>query len=140
MHGEPAVTTYRISEPFDRAVRAVREALIRAGLNIVSEVDISARVKRELNLGFIPCRILLVDSPCLMLEAATLDRAAAVLMPLHIVLSAHGPETLVYWMSPTAIEGVRLPSAATQPLLKLQSILVRAMEKIAMPRNICQTA
>ena len=140
MHSEPAVTTYRISEPFDRALRAVRDALIRAELNIVSEVDVSARVKRELNIGFVPCRILLVDSPCLLLEAATLDRAAVVLMPLHVVLSARGPETLVYWMSPTSIEGVRLPMAAAPPLLKLQSMLTRAMERIAMPRNICQTA
>ena len=138
MHSEPAVITYRISEPFDRALRAVRDALIRADLSIVSEVDVSARVKRALNIGFVPCRILLVDSPCLLLEAATLDRAAAVLMPLHIVLSGRGPETLVYWMSPTAIEGVRLPMAAAPPLLKLQSMLARAMERIAMPRNICQ--
>lgn len=140
MHGEPAVTTYRISEPFDRALRAVREALIRAELSIVSEVDVSARVKRELNMGFVPCRILLVDSPYLLLEAATLDRAAAVLMPLHVVLSARGPETLVYWICPTAIEGVRLPMAATPPLLKLQTTLTRAIERIAMPTAVCQPA
>ena len=41
-------------------------------------------------------------------------------------------------MSPTAIEGVRLPMAAAPPLLKLQSMLARAMERIAMPLNICQ--
>ena len=140
MHSEPAVTTYRISEPFDRALRAVREALARADLSIVAEVDVAARVKRELNLGFVPCRILLVDSPCLLLEAATLDRAAAALLPLHIVLSSCGAETLVCWMSPTAIAGVRLPMAAGPPLLRLQSILSRAMEQIAMPRNICQIA
>jgi uncharacterized protein (DUF302 family) len=136
MHGEPAVTTYRISEPFDRALRAVREALTRADLSVVSEVDVSARVKRELNMGFVPCRILLVDSPCLLLEAAALDRAAAALMPLHLVISARGPETLVCWMSPTAIEGVRLPMAAAQPLLKLQAMLTRVMEQIAMPRAV----
>ena len=135
---DPAVTAYRISEPFDRALRAVREALARAELSVVTEVDVSARVKRELNLGFVPCRILLVDSPCLLLEAAALDRAAAALLPLHVVLSARGPETLVHWMCPAAIEGVRLPMGAAAPLLKLQAMLTRAMERIAMPRNICQ--
>src|SRR5205823_4611129 len=111
-----------------------------ADLSIVTEVDVSARVKRELNLGFVPCRILLVDSPCLLLEAATLDRAAAALLPLHLVLTARGPETLLYWMNPAAITGVRLPMAAEPPLLKLQSLLSRAMERIAMPRNIYQMA
>jgi hypothetical protein len=43
-------------------------------------------------------------------------------------------------MSPTAIAGVRLPLAAAPPLQKLQSMLVRAMEQIAMPRNVCQIA
>jgi hypothetical protein len=93
-----------------------------------------------LRLGFVPCRILLVDSPSLLLQAATLDRAAAALMPLHLVLTARGAETFVYWISPTAIEGVRLPMAAAPPLLKLQAMLTRAMERIASPRTVCQMA
>jgi uncharacterized protein (DUF302 family) len=92
MHSEPAVTTYLIAGPFDKALKEVREALVRGGLSILTELDISTRVKRELGIGFIRCQILLVDSPCLLLKAATLDGSAAALFPLHVAVSEHGAQ------------------------------------------------
>jgi uncharacterized protein (DUF302 family) len=139
MHSEPAVTTYLVAEPFDRALKAIREALARDDLRVASELDVAARVKRELNIGFTPCRILLVDSPFLLLEAATVDCAAAVLFPLHVVVSGRGPQTQVHWMNPAAIEGLRLPTGAALPLAKLQSLVSHALERIAMKRDIYQT-
>jgi uncharacterized protein (DUF302 family) len=136
MTGEPAITTYLIPEPFDRALKAVREALARNNLSICTELDISARVKRELNMGFIPCRILLADSPYLLLEAAALDSSAAVLFPLHVVVSGRGPQTLVHWINAAAIEGVRLPIGAAVPLAKLQSLVTHSLDRIAMRQDI----
>src|SRR4051812_8095901 len=110
MNGEPAVTAYLIPEPFERALKAVREALHRGEVSVAAELDVSARIQRELNIGFGPCRILLVDSPCLLLEACTLDRAAVALLPLHVVLCGRGPQTVVHWMSAAALGGARLPT------------------------------
>jgi uncharacterized protein (DUF302 family) len=140
MNTEPAVTTYLISEPFDRGLRAVREGLSSSGLSISTELDVCGRVKRELNLGLAPCRILFVDSPRVLLEAVTLDRAAAALLPLHVVVSGTGSQTLVHWVTLATIEGVRLPTGAAVPLAKLQSLLSRALERIAMRQDLCQTA
>jgi len=140
MNSEPAVTAYLISEPFDRAVRTVREALSRADLKVVTELDVSARIKRELNMGFGPCRVLLVDSPCLLLEAATLDRSAMALLPFHVVLYGRGPQTRVHWLNPAALGGVRLPAGAAAPLLKLQALVARAIERVAMRHDTYQTA
>jgi uncharacterized protein (DUF302 family) len=140
MNSEPAVTTYLIAEPFERALKAIREALARNDLSVATELDVAARVKRELNIGFTPCRILLVDCPFLLLEAATVDCAAAVLFPLHVVVSGRGPQTQVHWMNPAAIEGLRLPTGAAVPLTKLQSLVSRALERIAMRRDIYQAA
>ena len=116
MPSDPAVTAYLISEPFDRALRTVREALSKSDLQVVTELDVSARIKRELNIGFGPCRVLLVDSPCLLLEAATLDRSALVMLPLHVVLCGRGTQTRVHWLNPAALGGVRLPVGAAAPL------------------------
>lgn len=137
---EPAVVTYLISEPFERALKAVREALAHNDLTVANELDLGAKLKKELNIGIAPCRILLVDSACLLLEAATFDCGAAVLFPLHVVVSGHGPQTQVHWINPAAIEGFRLPVGAAAPLAKLQSLVSRALERIAMRRDIYQAA
>jgi uncharacterized protein (DUF302 family) len=140
MNGEPAVTAYVIPEPFDRALRLLRDVLGNNELSIAGEVDVSSRIKRELNIGFGPCRILLVDSPCLLLEACTLDRAAAAFVPLHLVLCGRGPQTLVHWMNPATLGGVRLPAGAAAPLLKLHTLLARSVERVAMRRDLYQMA
>ena len=140
MNSEPAVTTYLIPEPFERALKVVRDALVRGELSIAAELDVSARIKRELNIGFGPCRILLVDSPCLLLEACTLDRAAMALLPLHVVLCGRGPQTVVHWRNPAALGGGRLPTGAAAPLLKLQTQVARSIERVARRRDIYQLA
>ena len=136
MNSEPAVTTYLISEPFERALKAIREVLARNDLSVCTELDVSARVKREVNMGFTPCRILLVDSTCLLVEAATLDCSAAVLFPLHLVVSGRGAQTQVHWINAGAIEGARLPTGAAVPLAKLQSLVTQSLERIAMRQDI----
>jgi uncharacterized protein (DUF302 family) len=140
MYSEPAVTTYLIAGPFDKALKEIREALVRGGLSIVAELDVSTRVKRELGIGFIPCRILLVDSSCLLLEAATLDDSAAALFPLHLAVSDHGAQTLIHWISPGLTGGARLPAGSAVPLGKLQALVARSLERIAMRRDIFQVA
>jgi uncharacterized protein (DUF302 family) len=136
MNSETAVTTYTISEPFERALKQVREVLARNELSIYSELDVAARIKQELNIGFLQCRILFVDSPCLLLEAATLECAAAVLLPLHVVVAGRGPQTLVHWLNPATIEGARLPMGAAAPLARLQSLVTRSLERIAMRQDV----
>lgn len=127
----PAVTAYLMVEPFAKALERVRESLQRADLSIVAELDVSERIKRQLCLGFAPCRILLVDSPYLLLEALALDRSAASFLPLHVVISGRGAQTLVQWMSAGAIEHGKLPVGTAGPLEKLQQRLSLALQGIA---------
>jgi uncharacterized protein (DUF302 family) len=138
MNTEPATATFMVSEPFDRALKVIREALAKNDVHVCAEFDASARVKKELNIGFTPCRILLVDYPTLLLEAATLDCSAAVLFPFHVVVSGRGSRTLVHWLNPIAIEGARLPTGASAPLAKLQSLVTRSLETIGMRQEIFQ--
>jgi uncharacterized protein (DUF302 family) len=140
MSSESAVTAFVIPEPFDRAVKIVRDVLAKSEVSIATELDMSARIKRELNIGFGPCRILFVYSPYLLLESCTLERAALALVPLHVVLCGRGPQTAVHWMSPASIGGVRLPAGASAPLLKLQTLVTRSLERVAMRRISYETA
>jgi hypothetical protein len=72
--------------------------------------------------------MLFVDSPLFFLEALALDRAAAVFLPLHVLVAASGPETRVYWVKPGEVFGGRLPLGAAVPLDEIQARLARALE------------
>jgi len=138
MNRQSAVAAYLVAEPFTRALHIVREALARTDLSIIAELDVSDRIRRQVSLGFAPCRILLVDSPYLLLEAVALDRSAAVLLPLHIVVSSRGPETLVHWLNAAAITGAALPAGAAGPLEKLQEQVAHVLGAVAIRQDQCQ--
>ena len=140
MFSGSAITTYLIPEPFNRAVKATRDALTKNNLAICTELDVSGRMERELNVWFMPCRILLVDSPYLLLEAATLDCSALVLLPLHMVVRGVGSQTFVYWSNAAAIQGVRLPVWAAAPLRKLQSLITGSLDCIGMLQGVYQAS
>jgi uncharacterized protein (DUF302 family) len=140
MSRDPRVTAYSIGEPFGKALPKIREALIHAELCISGELDISERLQRQLSLGFEPCRLLLVDTPYLMLESVTLDRAGALLLPLHLVVFATGMRTQVQWLNLNSLEGNRLSPAALAPRAKLQTALCRALEPIALREDLDRAA
>jgi uncharacterized protein (DUF302 family) len=128
---EAAVTVYTIAYPFEKALPAVREALTAGGLSIAGEMDISERIRKQLGLDFGPCRILLVDSPYLLVEALALDRSAAALLPLHVVISGREFITHVHWISLAGMRQTRLPAGAEAPLAKLHLELSRIFDGMA---------
>lgn len=123
MMTDATLTVFSISEPFSKALSKIRESLTAANLCIAGELDVSARIRRELGLTFEPCRILLIDTPILLLESVALDRAGATLLPLHLVVFANGQSTHVEWRN--------AGPGALAPRLKLQNALCRALERIA---------
>jgi uncharacterized protein (DUF302 family) len=116
-----------IPEPFETALKLVRAALLGAGLGILGEFDPSGFGSREAGTASTPSRILYVGSPLLLFEALALDRAAAVFLPLHVLVAASGLETRVCWIDPAAAFGARLPAGAAVPLDELQARLSRAL-------------
>ncbi len=137
MNHEPGVTAYAIARSFDVALSALREALNAAGLIVSGEMDVSGRIRRQLGLDFGPCRVLMVDSPYLLVEALALDRSAAVLLPLHVVVSARESErvTHVHWLSLAGMRQARLPAGAEAPLTKLHNTLLRILDGLARKEN-----
>ena len=123
------LTSYVIDAVFDQALASLREALTAAGLTISGEMDVADRIRRQLGLGFGPCRVLLVDSPYLLVEALALDRSAAALFPLHVVVFERGAATHVHWFNLAHMRH-GLPAAAVAPLAKLQAQLTHALESV----------
>ena len=119
--------TGTIAAPFETGLKLVRDALLRAGLSISGELDVSGSLGRDAVSAPAQSRLLYVDSPLWLLEALALDRAAAVFLPLHVLVAGHGSETPVYWNKPAEVFIGRLPVGAALPLDEIQELVVQAL-------------
>ena len=130
MNEEQTTSTFRIAEPFAAALKAVRSALSCSGVSISGELDLSDRLERSLNLNLPPCVVLFGSLPVLMTRDLADDPCTAALAPLHIVISARGPQTEVHLLRalPLCADGV--PPWALACLGRLQATVYRAIERI----------
>jgi uncharacterized protein (DUF302 family) len=129
-NGETGENRREIAAPYETALKLIRSALLHEDLRISREFDVADIAGGQAGMNLAPCRIVCVDSPLLLLEAMALDPSAAVFVPVHIVISADGPNTQVYWLNPAGIQGKRLPVGAMLPLRALHARIAAAMEKI----------
>jgi uncharacterized protein (DUF302 family) len=134
MSSNSMIVTYRIPEPFERAIESVRETAVKSGLSIPMELDISRRIQRELGIALAPCRVLYVDNPLLLLQAVALHPSAAVWLPLSVVVAGYGPQTLVHVLQRAGAAG------AGNAVENVHIRLSRALESVAMREGYYQSA
>ncbi|MDP2858738.1 MAG: hypothetical protein Q8P50_12270 [Bacillota bacterium] len=138
MESGSATLTYLIAEPFESALKSVRQVLAKEDLRVPLELDVTVRIRKELGLSLAPCRVLFVDCPVLLLEAVTLDSSVAAILPLHVALAGYGPQTRVHLISSSVAFNLSLPPAPSAAVGKLQTRVVRALEKIASRQAVCE--
>jgi uncharacterized protein (DUF302 family) len=135
MIGEQETATLIIQKPLNEAVKLLRRALAEGGLEVAAELDMADRIRKALRIDFPPCRVLCVDSPVALLEALALDRSAAVLLPLHLVVTGHDGLTLVHLLNPAASLYSGLPVTARAAVSKLQARVAQAVESVSTWQN-----
>ena len=127
--------TYVVPDPLEQALRSIRGALDKMELDVVGEIELSEHVKQASERRMTGSRILLVGCPILDLEAVALGRAAAVFVPLHVLVSAERNETRVSVVNPTGLFDARFPIGARGPIDKLVARFAMAMDSIAPAGN-----
>jgi uncharacterized protein (DUF302 family) len=140
MTGEQETATLIMQQPLNEAVKLIRRALADGGLEIAAELDITGRIRKGLKIDLPPCRVLCVDCPVALLEALALDRSAAVLLPLHVVVAGQDGFTLVHLLNPVAALYGALPVTARAAVSKLQARVAQAVESISIrqhPLGVC---
>jgi len=131
MTGEQEPITLIVRQPPNQALRSIRRALAEGGLEIAMDLDLGGRIGKALRIDFPPCRVLGVDCPVALLEALALDRSAAVLLPLHLVVAGQDGFTLIHLLNPAAALYGGLPVTARAAVSKLQARVAQAVESVS---------
>jgi uncharacterized protein (DUF302 family) len=131
MAAESATTTYLISEPFDLAVKSLRQVLADANLKLVGELDMAGRIRQRLLIGTAPCRVIFV-APTAALEELGAAPCAAALTPLHIVVAARGSLTAIHLLKPLPVQNGTLDRPTMDTFRHLQARIAQAVERIGM--------
>ena len=138
MTGDQETVTLIIQQPVSDALKLIRRALADGGLEIAADVDLAGRIRKALRIDLPPCRVLCVDCPVALLEALALDRSAAVLLPLHLVVAGHNGSTLVHLLNPTAALYGGLPVTARAAVSKLQARVAQAVESVSSRQSLSE--
>ena len=128
MTAEAATTTYSIPEPFEVALQSLRIALTGGNLRITGVLDLTGRIWRHLRVGLEPCAVLYIGPSARFLATNALPDAAALLLPLHVVVSGRGARTEIHVGKSPRLDD----EAVMAPVRKLQAELRESLGAIAM--------
>jgi uncharacterized protein (DUF302 family) len=120
-----------LSMPFDEAVQRATEVLKTEGFGIITEIDVSATLKKKIDVDFRPYRILGACNPKLAHEALQFEDKIGTMLPCNVVVQdVGGGKTEVAAIDPVAsmkaVENPRLLEAAEH----VQTLLKKVMDAL----------
>jgi len=92
-----------VPSPIEEVREQVTVALADEGFGVLTEIDVSATLKKKLDVDIAPYLILGACNPPFAHEALTTDPSIGVLLPCNVVLRATDGGTIVEFMDPEAV-------------------------------------
>ncbi|MFP8902885.1 MULTISPECIES: DUF302 domain-containing protein [Streptomyces] len=95
--------TVRVGTDFDTTVTAVRDALAEQGFGVLTEIDVTATLKKKLDQDIEDYLILGACNPQLAHRALENDRGIGLLLPCNVVVRRDGDQTVVQALDPNTM-------------------------------------
>lgn len=94
----------KVKLPYEEAVVKVREALSDEGFGVLTEIDVSATLKKKLDVDFRPYIILGACNPPMAHQALLAEQEIGLLLPCNVIVYAGDEEgtSVVSAMDPVA--------------------------------------
>lgn len=113
---------------FENAIEKVTEALKKEGFGVLTEIDITATLKKKLDVDFYNYRILGACNPPYAYEALQAEDKIGTMLPCNVILQERTPgEVEVSAVDPIAsmqsVENVKLGSLAQEIHDKLKKVI-----------------
>jgi uncharacterized protein (DUF302 family) len=115
---------------FDAAVARTMDVLQKEGFGVISDIDISATLKKKIGVDFPSYRILGACNPALAYEALKLENKVGTMLPCNVVVrDAGNGQTEIAAVDPVAsmqaIDNRELKRAAEQVRVKLEKVVAQ---------------
>lgn len=104
--------------PFDKAIERVTEELKQEGFGVLTEIDVTATLKKKLDVDFRPYRILGACNPPFAYKALSAESHIGIYLPCNVVVQDAGNgKTEVAAVDPMVAMS-RVENAALEPVAK----------------------
>jgi uncharacterized protein (DUF302 family) len=122
-----------VEMPFAEAVERVREALAGQGFGVLTEIDVSATLKKKIGVDFRPYVILGACNPPLAHRALESEPDIGLLLPCNVVVYEGGRpgRSVIAALDPAAALGLADNDDLTEVALDVKRRLVTALEQVA---------
>lgn len=102
---------------FDEAILSVTEELKKEGFGILSEIDVTATLKKKLNVDFRNYRILGACNPPFAYRALLAEPTIGTMLPCNVIVQE--------------LDDGKIEVAAVDPLASMQAVQNRELQSIA---------
>lgn len=138
MWSETGAITFSTPASFADVLHSVRLALNGRGVRVLAESDVASRLKQALGVRLPPCRVLYVwpKEPL----AQGIYPAAAVLLPLHVVVAGRGHRTDICVFSRPEPEGRAVEGDLRSTVQDTLAAVLLSIETISMRPGLVQTS